>query len=180
MFQPLLAESYIVQNDKLIRPSAIVVANSKEKSLPRNDGNQLLGKKRKQYPTNSREVEVVDLEEKVELEGLAVAHQLSAAEDNNVVCDERDCACLEGRKRCLALYESEILGFVASDGLEDSLKDGPELKAKRAVERRRAVLDPVGFAHCARLRCGRGGLVGERSEGSAINMQRLRLCSGPR
>ena len=65
------------------------------------------------------------LEEEVELEGLTVAHKLPSTKDCNVVCDQRHDADLESRKRCLSLYESEILGLVARDGLEALLEDGP-------------------------------------------------------
>jgi len=67
----------------------------------------------------------VDLEEKVELEGLTVAHELSSAEDYDVVGNQRDNADLECRERRLSLDEAEVLGLVARDGLEAFLENRP-------------------------------------------------------
>lgn len=67
----------------------------------------------------------MDLEEKVELEGLTVAHELPSTEDYNVVCDQRDNADLECRERRLPLDEAEVLGLVASDGLKAFLENRP-------------------------------------------------------
>lgn len=102
-----------------------MVADSEEEALTRDRGDQLLRKQRKQYAANGREVKVVHLEEKVELEGRTLAHELSTAEDYNVVCDNRDGARLEGRERRLSLHEAEILRLDARNGLKDLLEDGP-------------------------------------------------------
>jgi hypothetical protein len=124
-FKELCEVVEVVENDQLVGPSTLVVANGEEKALPGNRGDQLFRKQSKESPANGREVEVVHLEQEVELEGLATAHQLPAAEYHRVVDDERDDADLEGRERCLSLYESEVLGLVASNGLEALLEDGP-------------------------------------------------------
>lgn len=65
------------------------------------------------------------LEEEVELKGLTVAHKLPSTEDCDVVYYQRNDADLECRKRCLSLYESEILRLVARDGLKAFLENGP-------------------------------------------------------
>jgi hypothetical protein len=117
--------TYVVKDDQLVRPSTLVVANSEEKPLPRENGDQLLREERKESPADGREVKVVHLEQEVELERLPLAHKLPTAEDYDVVGDKRHYADLEGRKRCLSLYEAEVLWLVPGDGLEALFEDGP-------------------------------------------------------
>jgi hypothetical protein len=142
--------TYVVKDDQLVRPSTLVVANSEEKPLPRENGDQLLREERKESPADGREVKVVHLEQEVELEWLAVAHQLPSAKDDNVVCKKCDGACLERRERGLAGDEAEVLRLVANNWLESCLEDGPQLEAEGAVERRDAIVDPRGETHDVR------------------------------
>ena len=149
--------TYVVENDKLVRPSTLVVADSEEKPLPCNDGNQLLSEQSEETSADGCEVEVVHLEQEVEFERFPVAHKLPTAEDYNVVCDKRNYADFECRQRCLSLYESEVLRLVPGDGLEALFKDGPEGQAKGTVKRRRTDIEPFWLAHCVceRLRGSR-------------------------
>lgn len=125
--------TYVVQNNQLVRPATVVVADGVEKTVTGDGGDELLSEERQEYAADGSKVKVVDLEQEVELEGLTPAHQLATAKDDNVVCDEEGRAALEGRERSLALHEAEILGLVASDGLECLLEDRPQLDAEGAV-----------------------------------------------
>lgn len=150
----------VVENNQLVSPATLVVANSEEKALPRDRGNELLRKQSKQYAANRREVKVVHLEQEVQLEGLAVAHKLPSTEDYNVVCEKCDGARLERRQGRLAGDEAEVLGFVADDWLEGCFEDGPQLEAEWAVERWNAIVDPSWKTHCVRVEA-RGQLEAE-------------------
>jgi hypothetical protein len=140
----------VVEDNELVGPSTGVVANCKEKTLAGNRGDDLLGKEGKKYAADCCEVEVVHLEQEVQLEGLAAAHELSSTEDYNVVCQKRDDADLESGQGGLAGDEAEVLRLVANNGLEDSLEDGPQLEAKWPVERGDAEVDDGRGTHDAR------------------------------
>ena len=131
-----------------------MIADGEEQALAGDRGNQLLCEQGKQYSADGCEVEVVQFEEKAQFERLALAHQLPAAEDYNVVCDERNSARLECGERCLARDEAEVLRLVADNGLKGLLENRPELQAERPIERRRAELDPVWETHGGRERRG--------------------------
>ena len=117
--------TYVVKDNQLVRPAAFVVADGEEKTLPRNRGDQLLREEKQQGPADSGEVKVVHLEEKVELEGLTVAHKLPTTEDYSVVYNQRDNADLECRKGRLSLHEAEVLRLVARNGLKALFEDWP-------------------------------------------------------
>lgn len=117
--------TYVVEDNQLVRPAALMVADGEEKALPDNRGDDLLGEKQQQCAANGGEVKVVHLEKKAELEGLAIAHKLPAAENYNVVHKKRDNTRLQGRERCDALLEAEVLGLVARNGLKDLFENGP-------------------------------------------------------
>jgi hypothetical protein len=140
----------VVEDNQLIGPATLVVADGEEKALPRYNGDELLRKQRKQHAANRREVKVVHLEQKVQLEGLAVAHELPSTEDYYVVCEKCDGACLERRQRRLAGDEAEVLRLVASNWLEGCFEDGPQLEAEWAVERGDAIVDPGWETHRVR------------------------------
>jgi hypothetical protein len=140
----------VVENNQLICPPALVLANGKKQPLPRDNGNQLLREEHQQYPTDSGQVEVVELEQEVQLERLALAHQFPPTEDYNVVCEEGDGGGLERGHGRLAGLEAEVLRLVADNGLERSFEEGPQLEAKGAVERGDAIVDDGGLAHSVR------------------------------
>lgn len=52
--------TYIIQNNEMVGPSTLHVANSKEKALVVQSWDQLLGEESQQYATDRSEVEVVD------------------------------------------------------------------------------------------------------------------------
>lgn len=100
-----------------------------------NGGNKLLNEENQEDTRDSREVEVVDEEEGLELEGLTVAHQLATTEDDGVVDDNEDRGRLESRHGRLKGDELEVLGRVADDHLPALAEDGPQVDAKGAVDR---------------------------------------------
>lgn len=115
----------IVEDDQLVGPSTLMVANGEEKTLAGNNWEQLLDKERQEYAADCCEVEVVHLEQKAELEWRAFAHQLAATENDNVVCEQGDGTLLQRRHGRLAGNEAEVLRLVADDGLKGGFKDGP-------------------------------------------------------
>ena len=157
-----LLATHIVQNDELVGPTSLVGTNGIEDTSSGDSGDQLLEEKEQKSATNGSQVEVVNLEEEVELEGFATAHDFSATKDDNVVGDEHSGSGAEGRHGSLALDKFEILRPVALDRSKDLFENGPELKTERTVERRQAIADPIGRRHvvegavCLCL-CGQGG-----------------------
>jgi hypothetical protein len=115
----------VVEDNQLVGPATLVVANGEEKALPGNYRNQLFREQGEEGAADGGEVKVVHLEQKVELERLPIAHKLAPAKDCNVVYDERSDADFEGGERRLSLDEAEVLGLVACNGLEALLKDRP-------------------------------------------------------
>jgi hypothetical protein len=118
-------ETYIVQNDQLIGPSTLPVANGKEDAVPPDGGNQLLQEQNKQRAANECQVQVVHLEQPIELQGRSATHNLSAAEDDYVVGDEDNSRGGESGKGRYTLFEAEVLRLVAFDGLKGPLEDWP-------------------------------------------------------
>lgn len=93
--------------------------------MPDEGGNELLNEEGEQDSADEGEVEVVDDEEGVELEGLAVAHDLAADEDDDVVRDEGGGGLGQAGHWGLAGDEIEAGGLVAAQGLEGPGEDGP-------------------------------------------------------
>jgi hypothetical protein len=117
--------THVVENNQRLSPATIVVADGKEDTLADNSGQKLLNEESQEEAADGGQVEVVDEEERLELEGLAVAHQLSAAKDNEVVDDDEDGRRLQGGHGSLKRHELEVIGRVANDGREQLVKDGP-------------------------------------------------------
>ena len=141
-----------------------MVADGVEETVTGDRGDQLLSEEREKYAADGGKVEVVNLEQEVELEGLTSAHQLATAENDDVVCDEEGRAALECRERSLALHEAEILGLVSRDRLESLLEDRPQLDTEGAVQRRDANLKPVQthYVLCGRFDAGEQDLCAPR------------------
>lgn len=121
-----------------------------EDAVSDNLGQKLLNKQNQEKTADQRQVEVVDLEEEVELEGLTTAHELSATKDDDVVDDEHSGSLLEGSHGGLARDEAEVLGLVALDRGEGLFEDGPQLETKGTVKSGHAVADPFGGRHVCR------------------------------
>lgn len=117
--------THVVENNHRLSPATIVVADGKEDTLADNSGQKLLNEESQEEAADGGQVEVVDEEEGLELEGLAVAHQLSATKDDEVVDDDEDGRRLQSRHGSLERHELEVIGRVANDGREELVKDGP-------------------------------------------------------
>lgn len=141
--------THVVKNDELVGPAALVVADGVEDTAADNGGKELLDKEDQKDAADGGQVKVVDLEEQAELEWLATTHELSTAEDDNVVGDQHGGRGAEGRHGRLACDKFEVLGFVALYALKDLFEDGPKLEAKGTVEGRNAIADPAGRRHVA-------------------------------
>ena len=142
--------THVVENNQLVGPTTLVGADGVENTVSDKFWQKLLNEEEQKDTADDGQVKVVDLEEKAELEGLATAHEFSAAEDDDVVGDEHGDGLLEGSHWRLARNEAEVAGVVAFEGDESSLKDGPQLKTEGTVERGNAILDPVWLGHVAR------------------------------
>lgn len=142
--------TYVVKNNELVGPATLVGADSVEDAVSDELGQKLLDEQKQEKTTDQGQVEVVDLEEEVELEGLATTHELSATKDDDVVANEHGGRLLEGSHRGLSGDKAEVLGLVALDRNEGLLKDGPQLETEGTVKSGHAVADPFGSRHCCR------------------------------
>lgn len=137
---PSYRDTHVVQHNQGLGPTAIVVADRVEDAMANDGGQELLNEESQEDAADGGEVEVVDEEQRLELEGLAVAHQLATAEDDDVVDDDEDGARLEGRQGRLKRHKLELIGRVAEDGGPCLVEDGPQVDAEGAVERRQRQL----------------------------------------
>lgn len=117
--------TYIVENNKRLGPATTVVANCMENASADNSGQQLLDEEPQEEGGDGSQVEVVDQEQRLELEGLAVAHKLTATEDDGVVDSNEYSRLFQGGHGSLSRGELEVPDGIASDGSPDFVKDGP-------------------------------------------------------
>lgn len=117
-----------------------MVADGVEDTVTDNGGQKLLNVQSQEDGTDGGQDEVVDEEQALELEGLAVAHQLATTEDDAVVDDDEDGSRLEGRHGRLERDELELFGRVAHAGGPCLVENGPEVNAEGAIERRQREL----------------------------------------
>jgi hypothetical protein len=89
-------ETYVVQDDQGLGPTALSMANGMEQTMTNNSRQNLLNEQSKQNGADGGEVEVVDQEKSAQLERLAVAHHLAAAEDDEIVEGNEDASLLKG------------------------------------------------------------------------------------
>ena len=95
----------------MVGPSALHVADSKEKALVVQSWDQLFGEESQQDGADRGEVEVMDHKGSIELERRAVAHQLAAAENYNVVCEDQRSGLLHGRHGVTWGWKSKSCGW---------------------------------------------------------------------
>lgn len=76
----------------------------------------------------------MDHEQRVQLEGRTVAHQLPPSKNDDVVCENSQSALLQRRHGRHQGLEVEVLGVKAGDGIEDFVEDGPQVNAERSVD----------------------------------------------
>lgn len=95
-----------------------------------NSRQQLFNEESQQCAADQSQVQVVDHEQSVQLQGSALLHELPATEDDGIVGDEEDGGLVEGGQRSDTLDELEFAGRVADDFLKGLVKDGPEVNAE--------------------------------------------------
>lgn len=117
--------THVVEDNERLRPAAIVVADGMEDTLTVDGRNKLLNEENEKNTADGREVEVVDQEQRLELEGLAVAHHLAPTEDDGIVDDDEDGSRLESRHGSLEGDELELAGGIADNGGPGLVEDGP-------------------------------------------------------
>lgn len=118
-------------------------------------GDQLLQEQQQKSATDGGQVEVVDFEEKVELERLPLPHELASSKDDDIVGEEENGRLRHAGHGRLSGHEPEVLGGISSNGLECLCENGPQRDTKRPVKRRRAILEPVWLPHV----CSQGVLL---------------------
>lgn len=127
--------TYIVQDNEGLSPTAVSIADGMENTAA-NDGRQkLLNVQGQKNTTDNGQVQVVDEEERLELEGLTVAHELAASKNDDVVDDDEDGRGLECRHGRLEGDELELAGGISHHSRPCLVEDGPEMDSKGAVER---------------------------------------------
>lgn len=88
-------------------------------------GHKLLNKEGQENGADSSEVEIMNKEGTLELEGLPVAHPLTSTEDDGVVQDNEDGRLLQGRHGSLPLDKLKVANRIAGDGRPGLVEDGP-------------------------------------------------------
>ncbi len=117
--------TYVVEDNKRLGPAALSVADGVEDATANNGRNQLLEEENQKDTADGGQVEVVDEEDGLELEGLTVAHELPSTKDDGVVDDDEDGGRLERGHRRLERHKLEVIGRVADDGSPGLIEDGP-------------------------------------------------------
>lgn len=102
-----------------------MVTDGKEDAFADNGWQELLNEESQEYSADGGEIEVVDQEQGLELERLAVAHELSAGENDEVIDDNEDGRRLERGHRRLEWHEFEVISLLANNCLEGLVEDGP-------------------------------------------------------
>jgi hypothetical protein len=129
-----LLETYVVQDDKGLSPSTLGIADSMEDTATDNGGKKLLNEESQESTADQSQVEIVNEEETLELEGLTVAHPFATTEDDGVVDNNEDRCRLESGHGGLERHKLEVIGGVANNSSECLVKDGPQVNAKRPVD----------------------------------------------
>lgn len=119
------SSTYVVENNERLGPAAIVLANGVEDATTNNGRDELLEEEQQKRQADGGEVEVVNQEQRLELEGLTVAHKLPTAKDDGVVDGDEDGGRLERRHGSLERHELEVGDRVAHDGRPGLVEDRP-------------------------------------------------------
>lgn len=150
-------ETYIVQDDKRLGPSAPVVTDAVEDAVACNGGQELLDEQGQQDGADDGQEQVVDHEQGVQLECGELLHDLAAAEDHGVVGDQDGRGLLEGGQWSDTLDELELAGRIAHYLLISLIKQRPQVNAKRSVEGWEGhILEELGRHGERCTRCTRG------------------------
>ena len=115
----------VVQNNQRLGPATFAVADGKEDTLADHGPQKLLNEESQEDAADGGEVEVVDQEERPQLEWLAVAHELATSENYGIVDNNEDAGLLDRRHGRNTGLEAKVLGRIADDGLKGLAEDGP-------------------------------------------------------
>lgn len=102
-----------------------MVTDSIEDTVSPKGWQKLLDEEGQQDRTDGGQVEVVDHEQAIELQGREVLHDLTATEDDYVVGDQSSGSLLKGGHGGDALDKFELRRGVPDDGGEGLVEDGP-------------------------------------------------------
>lgn len=117
--------TYVVENNKRLGPATTVVADGMENASADDGGQQLLNEEGQEGGRDSSQVEVVNQEQGLQLEGRAIAHKLATTEDDSVVDGNEYSRLLQGGHGSLSSSEPEFACWIASNGSPDLVKDRP-------------------------------------------------------
>ena len=138
---PYSSGTHVVKEDKLVGPAAIEIANSVENAVPDQGGEKLLNEESQKTTADDGQVQVVDLEWTVQAESRTAPHELTTAEDDDVVYNERNNRLFVCRHKSVAGHEAELLGRVAKHLLPCGGENGPEGDAEGTIESRKTDLE---------------------------------------
>lgn len=104
-----------------------------ENSAANNGGKQLLNEKRQNDGADRREDEIVNQKESLQLEGLPVPHQLSAAKNDEIVDGDKNGGVSQRRHGRLANDKLKFICRISCRILKCLVKERPQVDAKRPV-----------------------------------------------
>jgi len=102
----------VVKYDKLIRPAA-GATDSIIQTVGPNSGNELLKEENQQDPTDGGEIQIVNQEERIQLQRWSISHPFSATQNDKIVDEEHGSGLLQCRKRRLTWRELKVVSMVA-------------------------------------------------------------------
>ena len=143
----LCCGTYVVKQNQLVGPATVEVADGVENTVPDERREQLLNEESQKTTADDGQVQVVDLERTVQAEGCAVPHDLAAAQNDDVVCNERNDRLFVCRHESAAGRELELLSRVAKHLLPCGGENGPECDAEGTVESRDTDLEVLEGRH---------------------------------
>ena len=126
--------THIIENKQLLGPTTIGVADGIKKTVPDKRGDELFDEEGQEDTANYSQDEVVDEEERLELERLSVTHHLATTKNGSIVQDNEYRRLLKGRKWRLARHKAKVIGRVSHQNIESLIKVGPQLYAKWTVQ----------------------------------------------
>lgn len=124
----------VVQDHEGLSPATLGIADSMEDATTDNGWKKLLNEESQESTADQSQVEVVDEEETLKLEGLTVAHPFATTEDDGIVDNDEDRCRLESGHGSLERHKLEVIGGVADNSSERLVKDGPQVNAKGPVD----------------------------------------------
>lgn len=123
---PRLADAtYIVQSNKTLSPSALVLANGEEDAMSPDSRQKLLNEQSQQSSTDQSQVQIMNHEQRVELQSREVLHDLPATKDDCIVGNEKHGGLLESGHGRNTFNELEIARRVTDNLLKDLVENRP-------------------------------------------------------